>query len=78
MASDATKITIAGTEYKIGDKVWYGINYGKLDQITFYEGFVCFGAFEAEIFTCYGFYVGDINGKQISEAGLDEDFMIIN
>ena len=38
---------------------------------------MCFGEFGAEIYYCYGFYVGDENGNQISEAGLTDSYINI-
>ncbi len=76
--TDATYIIIGNIKYSTGDRVWYGYNRGKVDEVTFTEGFVCFGEFSAEIYTCYGFYVGDNEGNQISEAGLTDEFIIIN
>lgn len=60
---------IEGNEYKIGDTVEHSY-YGK--------GFVAFGKFEAEIYTCYGLYVVDITGNQLSEAGLTTAWKVIN
>ena len=63
--------------FSIGDRVWYGLYYGTSDQITFNEGYVCFGEFNAEIYTCYGLYVGDETGTQVSEAGLTSSHIVI-
>ena len=77
--SNATEITIGDTTYRVGDKVWCGINNpdDESRKITFTEGYVCFGEFGAEIYTCYGFYVGDKEGNQVSEAGLTDNYIII-
>ncbi len=72
------QITINDTTYQVGDKVWYGLNHGTKDEITFTEGYVAFGEFSAEIYTCYGFYIADAIGTQISEAGLTGDYLILN
>jgi hypothetical protein len=72
-----TQVVIKGKTYNVGDKVWYGLNYGEPDQKTFVEGYVCFGRFDAEIFDCYGYYVGTKEGYQLSEAGLTEKYIII-
>jgi len=72
------EIKIKETTYKVGDKVWYGLDYGTENQNTFREGYVAFGEFSAEIYTCYGFYVADNEGNQVSEAGLTEEYLILN
>ena len=76
--TNATYIIIGETKYSIGDRVWYGLARGEADEVTFTEGFVCFGEFSAEIYTCYGFYVGDKDKNQVSEAGLTGEFIVIN
>ena len=76
--TDATYIKINGVKYTIGDYVKYGLNLNTPDEIIFTEGYVTFGEFSAEIYTCYGFYVADKNGNQVSEAGLDDQYIIIN
>ena len=40
----------------------------------FSKGFVAFGRFGAEIYECYGLFVADENGNQVSEAGLDSSW----
>lgn len=62
-----------GKGFNIGDEVCLFIG-----QKGLHRGFVYFGEFDAEIFTCYGLYVGDINGKQVSEAGLTDEYTIIS
>lgn len=73
--SDATFITIGDTTYKVRDHVVFGINIGTEEEIILKEGYVAFGEFDAEIFTCYGFFVADKYGNQVSEAGLTEDYV---
>jgi len=63
-------------QFKIGNKIFYlgqevAIYIG--DSI-FEQGFVTFGLFGAEIYEVYGLFVADKNGKQVSEAGLTDDF----
>ena len=63
-------------QFKIGNKTFYlgqevAIYIG--DEI-FEQGFVTFGMFNAEIYEVYGLFVADKNGKQVSEAGLNDDF----
>ena len=77
MESNVKEIVIDNTTYKVGDRVWEGLDYGTEGQITFTEGFVAFGEFCAEIYTCYGFYVADEKGNQVSEAGLTKKYIII-
>ena len=72
------KVTIGDNIFEVGDKVWYGLNRGEKDEVTFTEGYVYFGQFDAEIYTVYGFYVGDEEGNQISEAGLDDQYIKIS
>lgn len=77
MKSDATYIILNDIKYNIGDKVWDGLDRGKKGEVTFTEGYVCFGEFYAEIFPCYGFYVGDENREQLSEGGLTSSYIKI-
>jgi len=72
-----SSVTIDGKKYTVGDKVWYGLNKDTPDEITFTEGYVCFGEFSAEIYICYGYYVGDEIGIQVSESGLTSEYEII-
>lgn len=67
------EIIINNTTFKVGDKVQY-----RIGEKIINEGFVCFGLFHAGFYPIHGFYVGDENGKQVSEAGLDEYYSLAN
>jgi len=75
--TDATFVIINDVKYTIGDKVWHGLDFKGEDETLFDQGFVAFGEFGAEIYSCYGFYVADKDGNQVSEGGLTEFYKII-
>jgi hypothetical protein len=74
MITDCTYIIIDDKKYTIGDKVKYGIDLNTDKEMIFTEGFVTFGKFSAEIYTCYGFFVANEKGDQVSEAGLTSEY----
>lgn len=68
------EVEIEGKIFRVGDKVELRIS----DTHIIEKGIVAFGAFYAEIYQVYGFYVSDEDGNQISESGLTGEHTIVN
>lgn len=64
-------VIINGITFTEGDYVGLPICSNQKNVEFFYKGVVKFGHFNAEIYDCYGLFVADEEGNQISEAGLD-------
>ena len=62
----SNSITKKSTTFTLGEEVVY-----KYPELQDKKAYVCYGKFEAEIYTCYGWYIGDKDGKQLSEASID-------
>ena len=65
----SNSITIKGTTFTLGEEVVY--EYPDLQDE---KAYVCYGMFHAEIYTCYGWYIGNKDGIQLSEASIDTDW----